>query len=129
MIIEIDDSKTIDDIQEKFNDFFPFLKMEFYKHPHRWSEGSVTEETFPGNTSIGEIRKNHVHGDMKIYSWQKTGSVEQEFRNRFGINVQIFRLHGNTWVQTAGTDDLSLHEQNETGMNASHNFLQDRNTD
>ena len=127
MIIEIDDTKTIDDIQEKFNDFFPFLKMEFYKHPHHWSESSEEKEMFSNNEKIGEIRKNHLHGTLEIHSWQKTGAVEQEFRKKFGINVQVFRHHGDLWVQTAGTDELTLAEQNEIGRKVSQDQLHGTN--
>lgn len=34
MIIHINDQKTIADIQEKFQVFFPFLKIEFFDQPH-----------------------------------------------------------------------------------------------
>jgi len=123
MIIEIDDTLTIEYIQEKFNDFFPFLKMEFYRHPHQWSEESQDTTVFPSNMRIGDIRKNHLHGEMKIYSWHKTGSVEQEFRKKYGLNVQVFRHHGNQWIETIGTDELTLEEQNEIGRKSSQDRL------
>lgn len=118
MIIEINDSKTIGDIQDKFSTFFPFLKIEFYERPHHWHEGSESKTAFPRDKKLGEIRKNHPHGALEIHSWYRTGDLEQAFHKKFILNVQVLRLHGNHWVQTAGTDKLTLKEQNEIGRNA-----------
>lgn len=115
MIIEINDMKTVGDIQDKFNEFFPFLKIEFYGEAHHWYEGSPQKNGFPYGTSIGKIRKQHEHGELEIHSWYKTGDLEQAFRKKFGLNVQVFRLQGNTWIQTINTDKLTLKEQNESG--------------
>lgn len=118
MILEIDDTKTIGSLQDKFSTFFPFLKIEFYAHPHHWYEESVKKESLDQDLKIGDIRKLHQQGDFEIHSWFRTGDVEQAFRKRFNLHVQVFRLHGNEWVQTVGTDKLSLGEQNEIGRNA-----------
>ena len=72
---------------------------------------------------IGEIRKQHNPGMIEIHSWRKTGMVEQELRKRFGLHVQIMRKHGDSWIQTAGTDELTLEEQNEIGQNATQDIL------
>ncbi|UEG48866.1 hypothetical protein LK994_09475 [Ferruginibacter lapsinanis] len=118
MIIEIDDTKTIELIQDKFSEFFPFLKIEFYEHPHHWYKESSKTTILPGNKTIGEIRKHHHQGDMEIHSWYRTGDLEQSFRKKFNLNVQVFRLHGTEWVQTVGTDKLTLEEQNDIGRKA-----------
>ena len=65
MIIEINDSKTIGDIQDKFSTFFPFLKIDFYERPHHWHEGSESKTAFPRDKKLGEIRKNHPHGALE----------------------------------------------------------------
>lgn len=119
MILFIEDYKTIEDIQDKFSLFFPFLKIEFYKHPHHWYESSEAKECLPPYMLIGDIRKHHQHGELEIFSWFKTGDIEQEFHKKFNLNVQVFRQHGNYWVQTSGTDKLTLKEQNELGRQAS----------
>jgi len=121
MIIEINDTKTIVDVQDKFNTFFPFLKIEFYEHPHHWYEESKNKTVLPTDKKIGDIRKNHYHGELEIHSWFRTGDLEQTFRKRFNLNVQVFRLHGSNWVETVGTDKLTLKEQNEIGRTATVN--------
>jgi hypothetical protein len=52
--------------------------------------------------------------------------VEREFRERFGISIQVLRKEKDGWVQTTGTDDFTLKELNETGRNSSdRNILDD----
>ena len=115
MIIEIDDTKTIGDIQDKFTEFFPFLQLEFYKEPHHWYEGSAERVSIPAENKVGEVRTLHEHGDLEIHSWSRTGNLEEEFRKRFGLFVQVLRRQGDEWLQTIRTDKLSLQEQNELG--------------
>lgn len=123
MIIEINDAKTLASVNEAFSEYYPFLGIAFFGSPHHWQESSSQKQRLPYDKKIGEIRKHHLPGVIEIHSWQKTGTVEQEFRRRFGLNIQVLRRHGDSWVQTAGTDELTLEEQNEIGRNATQEML------
>jgi hypothetical protein len=115
MIININDMRSIADIQDKFSSFFPFLKIEFYNHPHHWYEESETKTVLPTDKFLGDIRHQHEQGNLAFYSWFKTGELEQVFRKKFNLNVQVLRLEGSNWIQTVDTDKLTLKEQNEIG--------------
>lgn len=123
MILEINDDKTIADISNEFTAAYPFLKIEFYKHPHNYQEKSRSNELLPQEKTIGVIRTKHNPGAIEIHTTSQTGSIEQDFASMFGLNIQIFRHHTNEWVQTIGSDDLTIAEQNEIGMNASQDVL------
>ena len=112
MIIEINDSRTIGDIQEEFSNRFPFLKIEFFQKPHDREDPS-NETPYQKELPLGEIRQKHAHGIITIDPDNETGAVEKEFERRFGLIVQIYRLQMDRWIQTAGTDILSLSEQNQ----------------
>ena len=116
MIMEIDDSKTIDDIQERFSLCFPYLKIEFYNQPHHWEESSEVKDLIDPGTLIGDIRKKHTPGVLEIKSWYKTGEVEQLFKKLFGLNAQIFRLEKNKWKQSTASDNMTLARQSEIAM-------------
>ena len=120
MLIEIDDAKTISDIQDRFSLCFPFLKIEFYDKPHRWQESSSPGNQLDPSMFIGEIRKNHHPGILEIKSWYKTGEVERLFKKIFGLNAQIFRLENNRWKQSTKSDDLTLKTQTEMAMTKSN---------
>ena len=117
MTIEINDLKTIGEIQEEFSNRFPFLKLEFFMKSHEREEPSNAMPCSPGKT-IGELRKRHLHGIIMITPDRETGSVEQEFDARFDLHVQIYRRQTDQWVQTVGTDILTLQQQNDIARDA-----------
>jgi len=125
MILHIDDNITIAELQEKFNECFPHLKIEFYSHPHHWKEASFPNEIIDPSKKLGEIRKNHEHGVFEIKSWDQTGRVEQEFKKIYGLNVQIFRTENGKWHQTVSSDKLTLKQQQQLNSAAAENINHD----
>ena len=116
MLLEIDDYKTIADLQDRFSECFPYLKIEFYEKPHHWQEETATALQLRSEMRIGAIRKKHDPGILNIVSEDKTGTIEKTFRKQFGLHVQIFRRHKNSWVQTSASDALTLSEQMELAI-------------
>lgn len=108
MILEIDDSKTIADLQDKFSMCFPSLKLEFCSKKHKWEEICSERNIIHRNLPIGDIRKTHVPGTIEIKSWHKIGNVEKEFSSMFGLNVQIAYKSGNRWIQTGKSDNITI---------------------
>ncbi|MBS1919354.1 MAG: hypothetical protein JST17_03775 [Bacteroidetes bacterium] len=124
MIIQVNSKKTIADFRNEFSGVYPFLNLEFYDTPHQFAEISSYKDQLPHDKTIHDICKTSEQGNLEIQPWFKTGKVENEFKRIFGLNVQIFRRQGDTWIQTAGTDELTLEEQNEMGRYATENILQ-----
>lgn len=113
MLLPIDDDRQISELQERFSNSFPWLKIEFYSHPHHWKEGTSESEIINPQRLTGDVRSNHAHGVLEIKSWYQTGRVEQDFKHLFGLNVQIFKLEDGKWKQTVSSDKLTLKQQNE----------------
>lgn len=111
----ISDEKTLRDIQREFNEKFPYLKLEFYSVGHGPNEGSPEQLHLDPGQPIGSVRRVHETGDLSIHGHQKVSTLEQNFLDSFGLNVQVFRRSGNLWLQTTATDGWSLGEQNERG--------------
>lgn len=122
MILNIDDNRMVSYLQEKFNECFPFLKLEFYDMKHKWQEGSSEQNKVREDKKIGDIRKNHNSGIFDIKSWYKAGRVEQEFRNTFGLYAQIFFLKNGTWIESISADDLTLSALNQIGADEARNI-------
>lgn len=121
MILKIEDSRTISDLQDKFSQSFPLLKLEFYTHKHKWKYPSSGKELIDSSAEIGSIRKKHDPGLLEIRSSYQTGKVERDFRELFGLNVQIFRKTQRSWVQTISTDNFTLAEQMEIASKSAAN--------
>lgn len=113
MLLKVTDNQTIADLQDKFNECFPYLKLEFYTEAHGWKQGSNAADRIIETERIGNIRKIHYPKILDIKSWFRTGDVEQTFSNELGLNVQIYRADGNRWVQSTESDALTLKEQSE----------------
>ena len=113
MILSINDNKFIIDLQEKFNECFPYLKIEFFSRTCIPPKMPVFNQLLPANLRLGDVRKSHEPGLLDIKSYQKTGEVEQAFKQMFGLNVQVFRKEYDQWVKTTHTKNLTLQQQSQ----------------
>ena len=112
--IKISDNKTIGEVQAEFKEHFPFLKIEFYSGEHSEGQGTLDALKINVNKTIGEVRNKHTSGELSIHGNQKVSTLESNFHDMFGLNVQVFRRSANLWLQTTVTDDWTLSQQNET---------------
>ena len=109
--MKIDQNKSITEIKQEFSGIFPFLKIEFLKKSHN---------TFGGNSNMEIIGvKDHVNikesGEIFINESMTVNELEQRFKSQFDLNIQVFRKHGKTWIETTVTDNWTLYKQNEQG--------------
>jgi len=108
MILSISDNRTVSDLQDKFNECFPYLNIEFYDLSHNRQQSFCKENRIGCNIRMGELRRIHSVGILDIKSWYKVGRVEQDFKNIFGLDVQILFLKNNRWVRLSSSNDLTL---------------------
>ena len=111
MLLHINDSKTVEDLQDHFSNCFPYLKIEFYKEAGGHLKDCDKANLVSPYTFIGDIRKNTYCGTMDIKSWDKTSKVKNDFKDIFGLTVQIFRLHNGEWMPTTYSNELTLQQQ------------------
>ena len=98
-----------------FRKYFLFLEIEFFKK---------SNNTFGGNSSkeiiqTKEALKIKSTGELHISSSMTVNELEQRFKSQFGLNIQVFRKHGKTWIETTVTDNWTLYKQNEEGKTLS----------
>ncbi|HEX6334907.1 MAG TPA: hypothetical protein VFZ78_11815 [Flavisolibacter sp.] len=118
MHIRIHDEITLGALQEVFSSFYPYLQLHFYRHHHKVYEPSEPADTLDPATRIADL-KHDVTGIMEIQPFHRVADIEQEFRNHFGLSVQVLWNRNNTWEQTTGTDAFTLKELNEFARTAS----------
>ena len=123
MHIEINDNTRLKEIQKVFSDFYPYLRIEFYRRSHKKYEASAEKDLIGSDTLVGQVKKTHVSGLLEILPLYKIADLENEFQKRFGLSVQILRMEKNGWEQTTGMDDFTLKEVNEMGRNSSDEFI------
>lgn len=111
----IDNDKLIATLQEEFNQFFPFLGLEFYAGDHDFTKPSSKKVKSNGNRTVGECRKEVGSGTVTIFPEMSVADLEDIFKYSFAMSVQVLRKSGNVWLETNHTDTWSLEEQNRQG--------------
>ncbi|MCB0520882.1 MAG: hypothetical protein H6577_14900 [Lewinellaceae bacterium] len=120
--MQITDRKTLKDIQQEFSGKFPYLKLEFYKGKHESGAPSPAGKQLDPEKTIGQVRTVHSEGELSIDGHLKVSSLEDRFWEQYGLNVQVFRLSGNLWLQTSTTDQWTLAEQNRKGEHSAEAY-------
>lgn len=114
--IIINDNRQLKDIKAEFSEKFPHLKIEFFKDKHSEGEGSTLNSMYDDELFIRDVRTIHNEGELSINGHTKTSTFETNFKEKFGINVQVWRRSKNMWLQTTTTDEWTLSEQEKVGI-------------
>lgn len=123
MYLHIDDNMTVEEVQERFSDCFPYLAIAFYSTGHKRFAPSDKRYQYEAKERIGNIRKNHNMGALEIKSWHTVDKVERELRELYGLHAQVFRLgNDGVAVQTTRSDSLTLKQQSEMAVSAGMNM-------
>ena len=123
MHIELNNNTKLCEIQEVFSNHYPYLKIEFYKKPHKKYEASEDAYLIRPQRKIGDVKRPHASGVLEMIPLSKVADIEKELQKRFGLPAQIFRKEKNGWEQTRVMDDFTLKELNEFGRNSSDEFI------
>ncbi|MBS1915577.1 MAG: hypothetical protein JST87_04820 [Bacteroidetes bacterium] len=123
MHLDITDYTSLQEIQDVFSAFYPYLKIEFYTKPHKKYEATEEASRLDSKLRVNDIKKTHVSGLLEILPMYKVYQVEKEFQERFGLSAQIFLKNNETWQQTTDMDSFTLKELNEMGRNSSDEFI------
>jgi hypothetical protein len=113
--LQISHNKKIFELQKEFNEVFPFLKLEFFKHRHAVFKGSARKDMVDNDFTIGHLNRKQASGVIILKPAMKVSELEDILRNNFGLSAQVFRKSGKTWIETTVTDDWTLEQQNEEG--------------
>lgn len=116
MELNIEKSKTLKEVIDQFNYYFPHLKFEFFSKSHNDFEPSHKKEMYKHNLTIGDIA-NNADNEVLIFSEDITISAfENLLKQEFGLNAQIFRRSGNVWLETTTSDHWSLKMAESEGI-------------
>lgn len=117
--IQINDKKKIADLQQEFNEAFPFLRLEFFRHKHLGYHGSARKDMLNPELTLKQSSRQHNEGAIVLKESMKVSELEELFRELFGLSAQVFRKSGSSWIETTVTDDWTLERQNEEGRELS----------
>ena len=96
MEIRIEAGKSFNQIQQLFNDVFPYLKIECLNNYNR--NKNIDEHLFiivNNNTTVAEL--------------------VNQFKEIQNCTVKVLRRSNNLWIETSLTDSWTLEKQNMAG--------------
>ena len=121
MLLEINDQKSLQALQQEFSRHYPFLKIMFFDKPHGALETSGDKRRLSARLLVGDVRSRHHNGTLEINPLHTAWHIEKLFKDRYGLYMQVYRRNEKGWIQTSGSDFLTLREHNEIGRAAVEN--------
>ena len=118
MTIIITTEKLIKEIQEEFNKLFPFLRIEFFIKSNYKSREAVIKAS--GMHTVANIYNSLKLPTIEISPCTIVKDFENDFENKFGMYVQLYRKSGNLWQEITITDTWTMKQQDRTGNEISN---------
>lgn len=120
--IEIRKQKKIVELQEQFNKYYPFLRIEFFFERHVSGKGTHINKIITNDKRLGQVQLINGEGVIKLSKTMTVEKLEKLLEDDFGLFAQVFRKSGEIWLETSVTDSWTLEQQNEEGKNLSEHF-------
>ena len=119
MKIIIKNITTISVIQKEFNTIFPYLKLEFFKNQHKAYQANAKKDMLNTAQTLMQFQKKNHEGEILINENMSVAELEKQFQEIFEVSTQVFRKSGKSWIETSVTDDWTLKQQNDEGLELS----------
>ncbi len=105
----------IKDIKRNFENFFPYLKLEFFKPRSEFVESTSHKDVIPNSSFLVDATGVLTTVEIEINSKQTVAEVEQLFKSLFNLPVRIFRKTRFSSVEIAHTDNVTLETEDKIG--------------
>ena len=114
--LHIAPERLISEVQKEFNAEFPYLKLEFFDSRSFVRSSPAGKHQLPQHLRLGDGFRQLKYGDITVQERMKVSELENIFRKQFNMAVQVYRRSGNLWLETTMTDNWTLEQQNNHGM-------------
>jgi hypothetical protein len=115
MMLYINQESQIRNIQNDFNEAYPFLKIEFFKNSINKKKPSQKFEKINAFLKVSLVAQLDGCNKIDISKQRTVAQLEEDFKELLGLNAQVYRKSGNLWIETSLTDDWTLEQQNNEG--------------
>jgi hypothetical protein len=117
MKIKVNVDRPLFEIQEEFNNLFPYLKLEFVVKPNTLAEKRNGKNGVANSAkTLKDYSVFHQNKTITIVPEMTVADLEQSFKNVYGLIIQVLRKSGKAWLGTTITDGWTLYEQNKQGQ-------------
>jgi hypothetical protein len=121
MRLQIEKEVTLENIQKQFNQVFPFLKLEFFSSLNgKKRTPALPERLKPEQKAYCCSKMNDTAVNIDIDRQMTVAGLENEFLEKTGLGVLVYRKSGKVWIETSLTNDWTLEQQNSEGESISN---------
>ena len=114
MTMYISPSRPVTEIQNEFNQAYPYLMLGFFLKNQK-SRKIGEEEISLNLKTIRDCQSHPFTGSLEFYDSMPVSELEKILADKFYLQAQVFRRAGKHWMQTTITNNWSLAKQNEHG--------------
>jgi hypothetical protein len=116
MILQINDTTLIRELQWKFHQAFPFLKIEFFYHPYCCGGyADPSDNKCHPDIPVSDTTQCSNPVIVKIQPWNRVGYIKETFEDSLGLYARVYYRHGYEWIESDDSDNICLEELNELG--------------
>lgn len=115
MQLHIMKTGLLSDIQKEFSEYFPYLKIDFFRFPHTDKKLSPKDEKIDPAIPVDSLEIGGKDKILEINEKMTVGQFEAKIDYETGLFVQVSRKSGRVWLETSYTDNWTLEQQNEQG--------------
>ena len=112
MKIVINNNRKIFAIQQEFNTLFPGLKLLFYAKPSNPGAASSPKLMLHSSKTLRDCRAVHNEGSIDILPSMNIADLKANFRDIYGLSVEIFQKAGNGANENPVVNQNTLEENN-----------------
>jgi hypothetical protein len=108
---------SVDQIQKKLKDYYPYLKVEFYAKTFVGIDGCLCNSRLHKSTNLKNLISDRP---IEVPVTGTALQMESVFHLHFDVIVKIFRKTGNGWLDISLDGKNSLFYHNRRGRDASN---------
>ncbi|MGA3015211.1 MAG: hypothetical protein ABSD71_14380 [Bacteroidales bacterium] len=112
MKIVINNNRRISAIQEEFSTMFPCLTLAFFAKPSRPGAAPSKKLIRHSGKSLQDCRAFSNEGVIEILPSMNVSDVKENFRDVYGLSVEVFHKGRNGSNETPVNDNMTLGEIN-----------------
>ena len=113
MKIVINNNRKIFAIQEEFSKMFPGLTIAFYAKPNKPGAVPSTKLIRHSGKTLQDCRAIGNEGTIEILPSMNISDLKENFRDVYGLSVEIFQKGGNGSNKDPISDNLTFEEINK----------------
>ncbi len=118
--MKLTSKSTVQNIFDQFNAQFPYLQLEFYDHEN--SSIVKSNHLISHSTLLEDLNPDLMESVFSIKPEMTVSEFEKMMKDKYQLNVQVFRKSSDIWLQTSATDHWTLEKQNGKGQRSTIDY-------